>query len=128
MKAKFLRVLAMVVVVLSALVSCSKDPATDSGDIELYIETLEVQPEGGNLRFNYTVTKPVAGVELTASCDADWVSNIIVTSSFVSLDVAKNISGELRSSSIVLSYGGSRKSLEISQQPFVDPILMKHIA
>jgi hypothetical protein len=106
-------------------VSCSKDPATDSGDIELYIETLEVQPEGGNLRFNYTVTKPVAGVELTASCDADWVSNIIVTSSFVSLDVAKNISGELRSSSIVLSYGGSRKSLEISQQPFVDPISLK---
>ena len=125
MKAKFLRVLAMVVVVLSALVSCSKDPATDSGDIELYVETLEVQPEGGNLRFNYTVTKPVAGVELTASCDADWVSNIIVTSSFVSLDVAKNISGELRSSSIVLSYGGSRKSLEISQQPFVDPISLK---
>lgn len=77
------------------------------------------------MRFNYSITKPVEGVSAEVKCDADWVSNIRATDNFVLFDVAKNSTGEERSTSLKLCYGGDSKSLTLTQKPFLEPLSLK---
>lgn len=125
MKANFFRALVVAVVALMGIVSCEKDPATESGNIEIYDKVLEAKPEGEEMRFNYSIAKPVEGVSAEVKCDADWVSNIRTTDNFVLFDVAKNSTGEERSTILKLCYGKDSKSLTLTQKPFLEPLSLK---
>lgn len=121
-KVNILPILAIAFMALCGLVSCEKDPITEGGDIEVYVDRLEAKPEGEELRFNFSIVAPIEGVELGVECDADWVSNIRATDNFVLLDVAKNSSGQERSAELQLSYGAVRKSITVVQKPFLEPL------
>ena len=54
-KVNFLPVLAIAFMALCGLVSCEKDPITEGGDIEVYVDRLEAKPEGEELRFNFSI-------------------------------------------------------------------------
>ena len=125
MKTKFLGVAVTLMAALVALVGCQKDPDTASANIEIYAESLEAKPEGEELRFNYSIINPVEGVALTVECDAEWVSNIRSTDSFVLFDVAKNDTGAEREAKMKLSYGASHKSLAVKQKAFLEPLSLK---
>ena len=118
----FFRVLAIAVVALCGLAACEKDPVVESAYIELYAERLEAQPEGEELRFNFSITRPVDGLSVEVECSAEWVSNIRSTDNFVLFDVAKNSSGQERSTELTLSYGDERRSVTVVQKPFLEPL------
>lgn len=125
MKTNLLKVLAIAVGALVILASCEKDPIAESGNIEVYDESLEAAPEGGELRFSYSIAKPIDGVSVEVKCDADWVSNIRATDNFALVDVAKNSTGEERSVKLNIVYGSESKSLTLTQKPFLEPLSLR---
>lgn len=47
--------LAIAFIALCGLASCEKDPITEGGDIEVYVDRLEAKPEGEELRFSFSI-------------------------------------------------------------------------
>lgn len=122
MKIKFFGAVVVAMTALLALGGCQKDPVANNDAITIYVEELTALPEGGDLRFNYSISQPVEGESLSVECDAEWVSDISVKASFVDVRVAKNDTGAERSTSLELKYGSSRKALKITQQPWLEPL------
>ena len=122
----FVRSAMTVVVALAfALVSCQQEPGVKVDNITLYVESLEAQPEGDTFRINYSIVKPAEGVSLEVVCDAEWVTVDVVTASFVDVTVAKNDSGEERTTILNFSYGSDKKSLILSQKTWEAPVTLK---
>lgn len=59
--------------------------------------------DGGEGTITYTLENAVEGTELTAECDAEWVSNITVGEN-ITFEVAAN-AGDERNTKIVVAYG-----------------------
>ena len=114
-----------VVALAMLLVSCEKEPVAETSNITIYVDELEAKPEGESLRVNFSIAQPIEGVSLEVKCDAEWVSIDVVTASFFDITVAQNSSGEERTTTLDLVYGGERKSLTLTQQPWVAPIAVE---
>ena len=114
--------MAVVVALASMFVSCQNEPDMNVSNITLYTEEIEVKPEGETVRFNYAINNPAEGVSVEVKCSADWVSDIKVAATFVDLTVAKNDTGEERSTQLTLGYGNETKSISIKQQAWLDPL------
>lgn len=71
--------------------------------------------EGGNGSFSYTLTNPKDGLELTASEDADWITDVSVAEGTVSYQVAANETEEAREAVITLTYGDLTDDVTVSQ-------------
>lgn len=125
MKANFLRALTIAVVALMGLISCENDPIESGSNIEVYVDSLEAKPEGEEMRFNYSIMQPAEGASVEVKCDAGWVSNIRSTDNFALFDVAKNSTGEERSTEIRVVYGRESKSLTLKQKPILEPLNLK---
>ena len=125
MRTRFFGAVVMVMTAVIAMVGCQKDPSANEDTIKVYAEELTALPEGEELRFNYTITEPKDGLTLSVECSAEWVSGISVKASFVDLVVAKNDSGKKRTATLELGYGNSRKSLNIIQEPWLEPLSLK---
>jgi hypothetical protein len=68
----------------------------------------------------YTITNPVEGTALNATCDAEWVSNIVVGESSITFDVTENEGTEDRTATITLTYAGAQdKEVTVTQDHFV---------
>lgn len=76
-----------------------------------------VAAEGADVTITYAITNPVAGAELTASTDVDWITDIDCTADGeVSFTVAPNETEDNRSTLITLSYPGANNvTVSISQ-------------
>ena len=89
-----------------AFAACEPTPDVDDpakSELTLTSEaTLEFGAQGGEAEISYTLTNAVEGVELTATCDADWVE--VVASAKVRVTVAKN-EGDAREATINVAYG-----------------------
>ena len=118
---KFFRFALLPIVALMALVACDKEPA-QSGNATLTL-TSEASAyfaaEGGEGVITYTLEGAIKGAELTATCDAEWVSDITVgeTITFV---VAAN-EGDERETKIKVAYGALGFDVNIRQysEPFI---------
>ena len=66
--------------------------------------TMDFAAEGGEGTITYTLENAVEGVELTATCEADWVMNVTVGET-VTFTVAENEAEEARESKVVVAYG-----------------------
>lgn len=86
------------------------------------VETeLEVEPEGGDSSFTYTLENPVEGVELEVVADVDWISNLAAADGVVSFTVAAN-EGDVRQGYITLTYGELQAEVAVKQYfPGYDP-------
>ena len=76
-----------------------------------------VAAEGADVTITYAITNPVAGAELTASTDVDWITDLDCTvDGEVSFTVAPNETEDNRSTLITLSYPGANNvTVSISQ-------------
>ncbi|MBO7262701.1 MAG: BACON domain-containing protein [Alistipes sp.] len=77
---------------------------------------LDVAAEGGAQSLAYTVDNKVEGVELTATCEAEWISNIVVAAEAITFDVAAN-EDIMREATLVLTYGAVTAEVTITQLP-----------
>lgn len=76
--------------------------------------------EGGSCSVNYSIENPVDGQSLKAELlqETSWLSNLNVSSTAITFDVAKNTVEESRSASITLTYEGAISvDLKVTQEP-----------
>lgn len=66
--------------------------------------TLEFSAEGGVGVISYTLENPIEGVELTASCEAEWVAELAVGDDVTFAVVANDIE-EARETTVAVAYG-----------------------
>ena len=100
---------------LPLLVACDPDPdpqpEVKAPVLTLTSEaTLEFTAEGGNGTITYTLENAVEGVEVTAECAAEWVSDVAVAED-VTFVVAAN-EGDARETKVVVKY--DTKSFEVA--------------
>ena len=94
---------------------CTEAPTDEPTKKEVKLEltseaTLTFDAEGGSGAIAFTLENAVEGVNATASCEADWVTDLTVEN-YVTFNVAKN-EGEARSTKIVVAY--QEKSFEVA--------------
>ena len=90
----------------------STDPAIDA------VSSVELAAEDTSGEIAYKIANPVDGTSLTASEEADWISNVTVQSDKVTFATTAN-SGELRSAIITLTYGSITKEVTVRQAEYV---------
>lgn len=76
---------------------------------------------GGAGSFAYTLTNPKEGQELTATTDAEWITDITVNEGTVSYTVDENTVEESRETTITLKYEGvDDVTVTVAQAGYVD--------
>ena len=118
-------VLTAIIALAFVMVSCEKDPATQTSNIITYADVVDVKPEGESLRINYSIAEPVEGLSLEVACEAGWIRVDVVAASFFDITVAQNSSGEERSAKLALGYGNDAKTLTISQKAWEAPLAIE---
>lgn len=93
-----------------------------ANNISLSTEDIVAKAEGENIRFTYSVQSPSNGTTLEVTCDAEWVSDIVVYQSFVDLTVAKNDSGAKRSTTLKCKYGKESHTINLVQDAWHEPL------
>lgn len=78
--------------------------------------------EGGEGSFAYTLKNPKEGQELSASTEADWITEVTVNDGNVTYIVSENTSEEAREATITLKYEGVNDvNVTVKQAGYVDP-------
>ena len=76
-------------------------------------DTLKFDADGGEAEITYTLTNPVEGVQLTATCEANWVE--AAAGEKVRVTVAAN-DGAAREAKIVIAYGDKSFEVAVEQE------------
>lgn len=80
------------------------------------VSELSVAAEGGAQSIEYAVENKKEGVELTATCEDEWISNLAVGANNITFDVAAN-EDIMREATLVLTYGAVTAEVTITQLP-----------
>ena len=75
--------------------------------------TLDFVAEGAEGTIHYSVENAVEGTDVTATCEANWVSDLTVAENITFVVEANE--GEARETSIVVAYGDLQKSVAVKQ-------------
>lgn len=91
-------------------------------------ETLSFTSEGGEGTIGYTLENAVEGVKITATCEAEWVTNIAIAET-ITLTVVAN-EGEARETKIVVAYAEQSFEVAIKQaaKPAEEPTTVEFTA
>lgn len=81
------------------------------------VSDLTVAFEGGAQSIEYSIENPKEGVELEATCEDEWISNIAVAADAITFDVAANETEEVRNAVINLAYGDITAKVSVIQLP-----------
>ena len=81
---------------------------------------MEIGMNGGIGTITYTIENPVQGVELTASANVNWISQVTVQSEKIIFQVAAN-TGDAREATITATYGMLKEVVTIKQAEYVAP-------
>lgn len=113
------------------LLSCSDDnttldkPADDNEDnqptdvttdLTLSAKHIDIPAEGGTFSIDYTLTGGYEGIGLKASCDAEWITDVVVTDTTISLTALANGEFMPREAVVIARYPGiDEKKVTITQ-------------
>lgn len=81
---------------------------------------MEMGQDGGIGTIEYTIENPVQGVELTASANVNWISQVTVQSEKIIFQVAAN-TGAAREATITATYGMLEEKVTVKQAEYVAP-------
>lgn len=81
---------------------------------------MEIGMNGGIGTITYTIENPVQGVELTASANVSWISQVTVQSEKIIFQVAAN-TGDAREGVITATYGMLEEKITVKQAAYVAP-------
>ena len=99
----------------------SSDVSTATYTIEAQItrinaENVNLASDATSGEIDYTISYPIDNVTLTASCTAEWISNIAVTDDKVTFTTTANLDYSPREATITLSYTGAEdKVITVTQ-------------
>ena len=109
-----------------AFVACEPnepiETPTDPAVLTLTSEnSLHYTPEGGQGVITYTLENAVEGTELTATTNADWITDITVGEQ-ITFVVAANETTETRNDRILVSYGTENFNVFVTQEG-IEPVI-----
>lgn len=100
------RILTFVMALGALLMSACGEPEAEKSVLTITSATAIFEAEGGEGIITYTIQNPVAGMQVIAKCDAEWVDGL-TSGDAVIFTVLPNTTGELRSTKITVSYGSN---------------------
>lgn len=96
--------------------SCTKDPVVSAPEIRLSQDTLDVAEDGGRMVLTYSIVNPAEGIEMTASCEQEWIGKVDVSlENVIAFDVEANSDMTPREAVIDLEYGDATASVVVKQ-------------
>mgnify|MGYP003295642745 CR=1 FL=1 len=108
------RLLLNLVVVLLALsaASCQPDSPADVVDTSTSVTfpaldnslVLNVDSKGGQQSISYVINNGIDGIDIVASSDVEWISDVVATSGTLTFNVAENLEAKARETKIRITY------------------------
>ena len=108
------RLLFAFAAILSLTIFASCQPNTPADDVDTTTSVVfdglgennvvEVDSEGGEVCVNYQINNGIAGIDIVASTEADWISDIVVCDGTLAFTVAKNPEAQPRDARVRVSY------------------------
>ena len=92
----------------NTMIGSIEEVITTEPTINVTNNNIELAYDATSGEIAYTIDNPVTGTSLTATTDAEWISNIVVGASSITFDVTENDGNADRSATITLSYTGAQ--------------------
>ena len=129
MKIKNLFYLLLALPLVFAACDTTEEPTPDPIEKEPVLtltsdNTVYIPSEGGSGEITYTLENSVEGVTLSATCEADWITDITIGET-ITFNVSANEENAGRRSDIVVAYGDKNFSVSVQQlgAEIKDPVL-----
>ena len=91
-----------------------------SADPVINANNVSIDYDATSGAITYTIDNPGTGITLGATCDADWVSNIVVGASSVTFTTTANEGNTDRTATFTLTYTGAQdKTVTVTQGHYV---------
>lgn len=113
MKKFFYFLLALPLVFAACDKTPEPEPVVKDPVLNVTETSLDFAAEGAEGTIHYAVENAVEGTDVTATCEADWVSDLTVAENITFVVEAND--GEARETAIVVAYGDMQKSVAIKQ-------------
>lgn len=93
----------------TALTACSKtqeevDVVETKTTVTFENTNVEIDSEGGEVSLTYVINNGVEGIDIVASTEAEWISDIVAANGTLTFRVAKNMEDEARQTRIRITY------------------------
>ena len=89
-------------------------PSSDESNFLVLTKLVEIAAEGGEGVIEYTISQPTEGLEVSATTNNEWITNITVEKS-VRFSVVENNDKEQRVGFITLAYGAEEHTVGVQQ-------------
>ncbi len=103
-------------------VACNENPPVEeqlTTAVELAQTYLDVAAGGGDYAVNYTITNPIAGIDIVATADVDWITDLKGENGTLRFKAAENPLNEERTAIITVKYPAiDNVYLELKQAGF----------
>ena len=116
---------ALVVGVLSMVfaVGCNENPPIDEEpqktSVELSTISMDIAAEGGDYALNYTIANGIAGIDIVATANVEWITDLIGEEGTLKFKVAANPDTEERTATITVKYPAADNAyIEVKQAGF----------
>lgn len=117
-----LSTLSVLFLSLMVAVACNENPPVEEQPttaVELAQTYLDVAAGGGDYAVNYTITNPIAGIDIVATADVDWVTDLKGENGTLRFKAAENPLNEERTAIITVKYPAiDNVYLELKQAGF----------
>ncbi len=117
-----LSTLSVLFLSLMVAVACNENPPVEEQPttaVELAQTYLDVAADGGDYAVNYTITNPIAGIDIVATADVDWVTDLKGENGTLRFKAAENPLNEERTAIITVKYPAiDNVYLELKQAGF----------
>ena len=117
-----LSTLSVLFLSLMVAVACNENPPVEEQPttaVELAQTYLDVAADGGDYAVNYTITNPIAGIDIVATADVDWVTDLKAENGTLRFKAAENQLNEERTAIITVKYPAiDNVYLELKQAGF----------
>lgn len=114
----------LLVLLLSIVVavSCNENPPIEEQPktaVELAQTSLDVAADGGDYAVNYTITNPITGIDIVATANVDWVTDLKGENGTLRFKASENPLNEERTATISIKYPAlDNVYLELKQAGF----------
>ena len=83
---------------------------------------VEIDSEGGEVSINYVINNGIEGIDIVATTEAEWISDIVVCEGTLAFTVAKNMEDKARDTRVRITYPNVDTQYILVKQAMFDAI------
>lgn len=123
-------VILLATICVATLTACTKnkqevdvvDTTTSVIFNDLENLTVELDSKGGSVELTYVINNGIEGIDIVATTDVEWITDIVVNNGTLTFNVAENKEAEARSTRIRVTYPNADTVYVIVKQALFDAI------